>query len=872
MRLWRYGRAIERLGQRYRLEGSLGSGGMADVCLAWDERDKHEVAIKVIKPDEMDQKALDRFLKEAEQIAKWNHPNILRIYSDLKLELLDPAQGSIVPYIVMEYAQGGDLHKRLNPGQPYSLSAILTLFPQLCDAVSYAHAHGIIHRDLKPLNILFRVLPDESEQVVLSDFGLAVEVDATHYTYARGGTLPYMAPEQIRGQALPASDIFALGVILYQLCTGRLPFRRTLLDLRPYEPLKPPLPPSLLQPLLPRALDDVLFTALADDPTQRYPDALLLWQEVQTALLSPPPRLPHSTQSQTLPRYQKGNTPRPFSTEPLTPVPADQNSAPNTRLDDSEPQQDDGEDDRGDAPDSHPLSQPDNNDPEDYSAYSSYAPSFYSDPSPLVQLADPPASEIHTDKVHPDKVYTEKIHTDKAQLSSRRRSWMTSIHSLDDTGQTSLSRETPSSARAAARSGRRGTSTKRAAPPEISVPPQHITPSKQAKPARGRLRIVFFCLLALALTLPGLLYLRPDMRRALPALSTLTGGTTITIIPLHQEANGTLRATTVRANADPAQSQVTSRLLTSTTQQQQNVEATGTRTIPATQAKGELTFLNGSFTTTYTVKPGFSVVGTSGVSIVADDTVVVPVADPDRGSGQATVAAHAAPAGSTGNIKALDINQVCCVTGSTMFVKNLAPFTGGQDAKNYRFVQQSDVDKVVKTLEPSLFEQAKSALNKQMGRDEQLTAQPQCPTATTTSVPVGDQGKNVPTLTVTLEAKCQGEAYNAQELRTLATNFLKQQSKLDASYVPAGEITTQVSVQGKNEQNSTILSVRTQGTFVYQFSEQRKQELARQVAGKSLEEAHQLLKGIEGVGDVQIQPGTGRLPDDSARISIIVAS
>src|SRR5437588_6679378 len=142
MRLWRYGRAIERLGQRYRLEGSLGSGGMADVCLAWDEHDEREVAIKVIKPDELDQKALDRFVKEAAQIEQWNHPHILRIYSDLELELLDPAQGSIIPYIVMEYAQGGDLHKRLNPGQPYPLSATLSLFPQLCSAVSYAHAHG----------------------------------------------------------------------------------------------------------------------------------------------------------------------------------------------------------------------------------------------------------------------------------------------------------------------------------------------------------------------------------------------------------------------------------------------------------------------------------------------------------------------------------------------------------------------------------------------------------------------------------------------------------------------------------------------------------------------------------------------------------
>ncbi|GHO55466.1 serine/threonine-protein kinase [Ktedonobacter robiniae] len=287
MKLWRYNRAFEALGQRYQLLGSLGSGGMADVCLAWDEHDQREVAIKVIKPDELDQRTLDRFVKEAAKVAQWNHPNILHIYSDLKLELVDPTRGSMIPYIVMEYAAGGDLHKRLRPGQPYPLNKILALAPQLCSAVAYAHTHGVIHRDLKPLNILFRVLPNGSEQAVLSDFGLAVEVSATHHTFPSGGTLPYMAPEQFRGGALPQSDIFALGVILYQLCTGRLPFRRTLFevgrDLARQQQLTPPPRPSSLQPLLSPDLDAVILRALAHDPTQRYQDAEALWDDFSRA-------------------------------------------------------------------------------------------------------------------------------------------------------------------------------------------------------------------------------------------------------------------------------------------------------------------------------------------------------------------------------------------------------------------------------------------------------------------------------------------------------------------------------------------------------------------------------------------------------------
>lgn len=128
----------------------------------------------------------------------------------------------------MEYARGGDLQWRLIFGRPYPLGKSLRIFGQLCNAVQYAHEHGIIHRDLKPLNILFRQLPNGTEQVVLSDFGLSINVDATHHTFSQAGTLEYMAPKQFRGIMEPASDIFALGVILYQLCTGQVPFHRSL--------------------------------------------------------------------------------------------------------------------------------------------------------------------------------------------------------------------------------------------------------------------------------------------------------------------------------------------------------------------------------------------------------------------------------------------------------------------------------------------------------------------------------------------------------------------------------------------------------------------------------------------------------------------
>jgi serine/threonine protein kinase len=265
MHLSRYGHAFEQLGKRYHLHQLLGSGGVADVCLAWDEHQHCQVAVKVLKLDHLTLEMqgetlpdlLSRFLKEGSLVARWRHPHIVQLFDEARLEVLDPAIGSMVPYLVMEYVPGGDLQSRLRPGEPLGLQNTLRIFEQLCSAVHYAHDHEVIHRDIKPSNVLFRQLSDGSEQVVLSDFGLA---EATHHTFPGAGTPVYMAPEQRRGQAQKTSDIFALGVLLYRLCTGTFPST-------------PPVAPSHLHPALPTALDQVILTALAQDPAQRFVSA-----------------------------------------------------------------------------------------------------------------------------------------------------------------------------------------------------------------------------------------------------------------------------------------------------------------------------------------------------------------------------------------------------------------------------------------------------------------------------------------------------------------------------------------------------------------------------------------------------------------------
>ncbi len=300
MQLLHYNCPIEQLGKRYTLIRLLGGGGMADVYLAWDERDHHEAAVKVIRPDALNPRMLQRFLNEGEVVASLDHPHIIHIYGDGVEEetFTNSTSECKVSYIPMEYVKGSDLKKRLVPGQAHPLDETVRIFGQLCLAVQYAHSRGVIHRDIKPANILFREHPLKGDQVVLSDFGLALLADDTHYSLPDAGTPAYMALEQWCGKPEPASDIFSLGVVLYELCTGCLPSRS-------------PQKPTLLNPSLPPALDDVILRALSNEPSQRMANASLFWQVVQSMVKETPLSLLSPSLAVQLPVTLLSTTPSP---------------------------------------------------------------------------------------------------------------------------------------------------------------------------------------------------------------------------------------------------------------------------------------------------------------------------------------------------------------------------------------------------------------------------------------------------------------------------------------------------------------------------------------------------------------------------------
>ncbi len=275
-----------RLGS-YEIVSTLGQGGMGAVYRARDLKLGRVVAVKVLSPElASDSERLRRFEQEARAASSLSHPNIVHIY--------DVGESEGLRYIAMELAEGATLRNVLADG-PLASERLLHLARQLADGLAKAHAAGIVHRDLKPENVMV----SEDDVVKILDFGLAklstpaFPVDSDMATLARTrhgmliGTVEYMSPEQASGKSADSrADQFSLGLILYEMATGRIAFRRetaaqTLASIIESEPT----PMARLNPRLPQGLDRVVNRCLAKDPAKRYPDTRELSRELKS--LSP---------------------------------------------------------------------------------------------------------------------------------------------------------------------------------------------------------------------------------------------------------------------------------------------------------------------------------------------------------------------------------------------------------------------------------------------------------------------------------------------------------------------------------------------------------------------------------------------------------
>jgi predicted ATPase len=266
------------LRNRYRLEAELGRGGMGIVYRATDLELKREVAVKVLSAAFADDSARLRLQREARAAAALNHPHIVTVY--------DVGEDEGLPFFIMELVHG----PRLSESPPRDLEEAVNVALQICDALEHAHATGIVHRDLKPENVLFAV-EDDSRSVKLADLGLATPARDARITAAGSivGTAAYMAPEQALGQALDGrADLYALGVLLYELCTGRLPFMGdNPLAIISQHVHAPPVPPRILRAEISPALEATILRLLEKDPGRRYASAAETARALMTARADP---------------------------------------------------------------------------------------------------------------------------------------------------------------------------------------------------------------------------------------------------------------------------------------------------------------------------------------------------------------------------------------------------------------------------------------------------------------------------------------------------------------------------------------------------------------------------------------------------------
>jgi serine/threonine-protein kinase len=283
--------ATGTLSGRYELGDRLGSGGMSNVYKATDLTLERTVAVKILAEHlSDDERFVERFRREALAVAKLIHPNIVQVY--------DSGVDEHRHFIVMEYVEGRSGAQILQRQGPIGPETAAEVGAQACAGLDYAHRRGIIHRDVKPGNLMVFGGPVGGGEmtVKLTDFGIARALEQTRITQVGSvvGTAAYLAPEQVRGEeATPATDVYALGVVLYQFLTGRLPYEgSTLAELAVRQQNERPLPPSTYNDEVPGALGSAVLRALEGDPSRRYASADELAAGLQRGLQGEDETLP----------------------------------------------------------------------------------------------------------------------------------------------------------------------------------------------------------------------------------------------------------------------------------------------------------------------------------------------------------------------------------------------------------------------------------------------------------------------------------------------------------------------------------------------------------------------------------------------------
>jgi serine/threonine protein kinase len=742
------------------------AGGMGAVYegrqrTAFDRR----VAIKVILGDyATDRDMRHRFAREARTIARLHHPHIL--------PLIEFGDERGILYLVMPFIDGGTLTNYLR-GRQVDVQAVAVMYQQLLDAVEYAHDEGLIHRDIKSSNVLLEQRRNGAPYVYLADFGLvrttrqaAVEQSGEPIPLDQvPGTPHYMAPEQTLGIVTPLTDIYALGVLLYQMLTGELPYDDPD-DVRVIQMhLQLPIPsPCERDASLPIGLSEVVRTAMAKRPEDRYASIAELRQAFLATIDSP---------TQTI-----ADEDDPFFIE-----------------------------DRAYYEPLRPLS------------------------LPLVPLELPqPAQVAEQSKLKPAAI---------APLVE------------------SIPRTTES-----IRQGQR--------PPRIT----ESVPGKRSRKRKPATISVVAITLAPILLLGLLIVPRVLGLGIFPVGFPLLGAdptATITISPQSKTVQNTylLTASPKATGINVSTRTIPDHFVFQTVSATQTTQATGSTTLPGTQAMGSILFVNQK-NVPITVPTGYTFTSLAGVEVKTTQLVTVPSRQNGQ-NGTVSAAAIALNVGSEGNIAAGTISAKCC---AGLLASNPNAFTGGLDVRTVPVITQADLNRASSAVSAKLQRSALQQLVKKLSSDEVMTGLPTYSTSVTADTPVGTQASRV---TVHIRITATGIAYHRMMLNQVATQLLTAQTSqtLGSNFHRSGTPTIDIpSVIQQGNDGLVYLSVPVHEVWLYQFSARAFNTWRQHIDGLTIVAALAYLNQQAGVAAVSIHLpfGTDHLPTTLNQLQIIVSA
>ncbi len=859
-------------------------GGMGAVYegrqrTAFDRR----VAIKVILGNYAEDRDMRRrFAREARTVARLHHPHILPL-----IEFGDE-QGIL--YLVMPFIDGGTLTSYLRRSLP-PLGEVAAIYQQLLDAVEYAHDEGLIHRDIKSSNVLLEMRRSGPPYVYLADFGLvrtlrqaeAEQVGKPIPLDQVPGTPHYMAPEQTRGIVTVQTDIYALGVLLYQLLTGELPYNDAD-DIRVIQMhLNAPIPrPSAFDSSIPTELDEVISTAMAKRQDTRYKTVAELRRAFLAAINGPIETVPDEEIQQELPgpgSTISRNASRHLPTSPLSPDDAAPNALPR----------------RLSSRALHPLPPP---------AHPStkLAPHYPTEARPRnAGTRDLNARDAGIRNVKGRNAGTRNLEARNAQsrettLNKADRNNVgvpfinpSSAHNPSPTYNPALIHNPPLATRNLATNDldvNAHTITMRdtigahndVGVPFISPPPHNPSPhstrttEEPIKKTRTRTHAALF----VSITVPVILLILLIMPRVLgisifPAGFPLFGTPPIATVLITEQsktiqdkyvltASPQVKAADLKAHTIPALQ------LKGSVSAKRTVQTNGTHTIAGLQARGTVELINNNNAPAF-VPAQTTLTTPSGVQFQTVQDAQIP---PRTQNNTINVTVIAVTAGASGNIPAFTLNGSCCSNG--IIVKNNAPFSGGVDSQTVHTVAQTDLDNVQSALTPGLEHQLNQQLQKSLTSDESSVGTPIYSVSITSDNAINTQTNQVQ---VTITVSGTLTAYNHALASSTAIQLLTSQ----AIHTPGNTYQLQstpavgtISILAVSKSGIIYLSIPVHGTWTYTLSSQQINTWPQYIKGATSAAALAYLNAQPGVASVEIHLpfGADHLPSSTNDIRIVL--